>query len=145
MLRGTVQESEGSREVVKLTPRERSVLRLYCNGLSSKQIGGKLGLTTSTVDFYLRQLARDVRVAGRRELPIWAYQNQGCFVPETWVETGLHPQPCACHSVFCTAMRVAGNPDALEEYRKQRDEKRAAENQPPEVPVSLSPDLTSEN
>jgi hypothetical protein len=116
---------------------------LYATGLRSKEIAYLLGLAKATVDVYIRDLAIGVRVSGRRELAVWALQNQGCFVPETWVPTGIHKEGCGCDSIYCTAMRVAGSDAALAEYKKRRDELRAKEKAadlvevaPPEDPAA---------
>lgn len=131
MLRRTTVQGGRSAELVKLTPRERSLLRLYCSGRTSKEIASELTLTSGTVDQGLKLLALALRLQGRRQLTKWAFQNPGAFVAETWVEPGLHPEGCGCASIYCTAMRVASAADpagrALEEYRKGRDRLREAE------------------
>ena len=131
MLRRTTAQGGRSAELVKLTPRERSLLRFYCDGRTSKEIASELRLTSGTVDQGLKLLALALRLQGRRQLTKWAFQNPGCFVAETWVESGLHPDGCGCGSIYCTAMRVASATDptgcALQDYREGRDRLRETE------------------
>lgn len=60
-----------------LTPREREVVRLVGDGLSNKQIAGRLGITERTAKFHVRQImsklgaenrAQAVALATRRRL-----------------------------------------------------------------------------
>jgi hypothetical protein len=95
--------------------------------LNSKEIAGRLGLKPATLDQYLKLLANDLRLQGRRQLSLWAFQNPGCFVPNAWVEAGLHIEGCACDSIYCTAMRIGASANALEDYRKRRDAQRRIE------------------
>lgn len=52
----------------KLTPREKQVLALVLKGLSPKEIGGELGISSSTAKTFVRILITKVGVSGRPEL-----------------------------------------------------------------------------
>jgi len=53
---------------VSLTDRERDVLRLVVDGASNDEIGGRLGISSRTVESHLRRLFERVGVASRTEL-----------------------------------------------------------------------------
>ena len=51
-----------------ITPREHQTLELLLNGLSEKQIAGRLGLSHNTVHHYVKALHRHFGVSSRSEL-----------------------------------------------------------------------------
>lgn len=56
-----------------LSPRQRSILRLLQLGLSNKEIGEELGLTTDTVKVYASQhIYPLIGVTTRLEAALWA-------------------------------------------------------------------------
>ena len=64
---------------VTLTGREREVVRLVVDGASNDEIGGRLGISSRTVESHLRRLFERVGVASRTELAARALR-------EGWLE-----------------------------------------------------------
>jgi DNA-binding NarL/FixJ family response regulator len=64
---------------VTLSPREQDVLRLVADGASNDEIGGRLGISSRTVESHLRRLFERVGVASRTELAARALR-------EGWLE-----------------------------------------------------------
>jgi DNA-binding NarL/FixJ family response regulator len=64
---------------VSLSERERDVLRLVIDGSSNDEIGGRLGISSRTVESHLRRLFERVGVASRTELAARALR-------EGWLE-----------------------------------------------------------
>ncbi len=64
---------------VSLSERERDVLRLVVDGSSNDEIGGRLGISSRTVESHLRRLFERVGVASRTELAARALR-------EGWLE-----------------------------------------------------------
>ena len=63
-----------------LTPRELEVLLLICDGLSSKQIGQRLGITRKTVEFHRAQISDKTETSNVAGLVRWA-MREGLIVP----------------------------------------------------------------
>lgn len=59
-------------EAVKLTDREESVLRLIAKGYSAPEVAPLLGLTSSTVSSYIRDIYRKLGITSRAEATIEA-------------------------------------------------------------------------
>jgi DNA-binding NarL/FixJ family response regulator len=57
---------------VKLSPREREVLRLVLEGLANKQIARRLGISEKTVKGHLTSLFQRIGVADRTQAALWA-------------------------------------------------------------------------
>ena len=57
---------------VKLSPREREVLRLVLDGLANKQIARRLGISEKTVKGHLTSLFQRIGVADRTQAALWA-------------------------------------------------------------------------
>jgi DNA-binding NarL/FixJ family response regulator len=57
---------------VKLSPREREVLRLVLEGLANKQIARRLGISEKTVKGHLTSLFHRIGVADRTQAALWA-------------------------------------------------------------------------
>lgn len=64
---------------VLLTAREREVVRLVVDGASNDEIGGRLGISSRTVESHLRRLFERLDVASRTELAARALR-------EGWLE-----------------------------------------------------------
>jgi len=58
-----------------LTPRERMVMGLLCDGLSNAQIGWRLGVTEKTARNHVSNLYRKIGVRSRAEAIVLAYRN----------------------------------------------------------------------
>lgn len=56
----------------QLTEREREVLGLIAQGLSSKEIARQLGLAARTVDFHVANILQKLGVVSRLEAVLWA-------------------------------------------------------------------------
>ena len=59
----------------QLTEREREVLALIAQGLSSKEIAHQLGLTVRTVDFHVANILQKLGVVSRLEAVMWAKEH----------------------------------------------------------------------
>jgi DNA-binding NarL/FixJ family response regulator len=59
----------------RLTPRELEVLQLICDGLSNKEIAGKLELSANTVAVHRANIMNTLGVHNTAELVVYALQN----------------------------------------------------------------------
>lgn len=59
--------SEISREIATLTPRERQVLRLLDEGLSNKEIAGRLCIEPATVKNHVHRILKKLNVSSRTD------------------------------------------------------------------------------
>jgi two-component system response regulator NreC len=64
-----------------LTGREREVLKLLAEGLSTKEVAARLGLSAKTIDVHKTNLMRKLDIHGRAELIRWAIQNKLVRLP----------------------------------------------------------------
>jgi DNA-binding NarL/FixJ family response regulator len=62
---------------VRLSPRERQLLRLVAQGLSNKQLAAELSISEGTVKVYLAKLFRKVGVHDRYELAMHGLRSLG--------------------------------------------------------------------
>jgi DNA-binding CsgD family transcriptional regulator len=62
-------------DLVRLTPREREVLRLVATGLSENAIAGRLALRETTVKRYVDSLLRKLRLSSRTALSAFAARS----------------------------------------------------------------------
>ena len=106
-------------EVVRLSRREREILRLVCTGLRTKVIATRTKLTTATVDRYIDALYRALGLGGRNELMVWGLQHPQVMIPTTYVDRKLHAEGCPCGAIWCTAMRLATAEPKSEEPAEQ--------------------------
>ncbi|WP_425229255.1 PAS domain S-box protein [Sphingomonas sp.] len=67
--------SVASPSSVELSPREREVLELICDGLDDKAIADRLGLTPNTVRNHVSRLYGRIRVNRRSAAVIWARER----------------------------------------------------------------------
>lgn len=72
-LLGLVRQMQASN--LRLTSRERQVLRLICRGASDSSIASTLGLSPHTIRNHVASLYRKLRVKRRSDAVIWAYQR----------------------------------------------------------------------
>lgn len=61
-------------EAFSLTPREYDVLRLVAEGMTNKEIGGKLTITEDTVKKHVQNIIWKLRAADRTQAAILAYR-----------------------------------------------------------------------
>jgi DNA-binding NarL/FixJ family response regulator len=74
-IRSLVQRrADAPPRIVRLTDREKAVLRAVAEGLSSKQISVRLGLSHHTVVNHRTRLAKKIRVRGVAQLSRYAVQ-----------------------------------------------------------------------
>ena len=59
--------ADGAREAGNLTNREQQCLRMAANGLTSGDIGGKLGIAERTVNFHMNNVLRKMDALNRQE------------------------------------------------------------------------------
>ena len=59
----SISNRRGARPIDSLSNRERQILKLVCDGCSSTEIGGILGLSPKTVDTYRSRLMQKLQVA----------------------------------------------------------------------------------
>jgi DNA-binding CsgD family transcriptional regulator len=62
----------------QLTERERAVARLAAQALTNQQIAHRLGITTHTVNFHLRQVFTKLNIDNRVSLARLAHQLPAC-------------------------------------------------------------------
>jgi DNA-binding NarL/FixJ family response regulator len=62
-------------ERTRLSPRELEVLQLICDGLSNREIAGKLGLSVNTVAVHRANIMNTLGVHKTAELVVYAIQN----------------------------------------------------------------------
>jgi DNA-binding NarL/FixJ family response regulator len=70
-----VRPESRSGERSRLSPRELEVLQLICDGLSNREIAGKLGLSANTVAVHRANIMNTLGVHKTAELVVYAIQN----------------------------------------------------------------------
>jgi DNA-binding NarL/FixJ family response regulator len=70
-----VKPESRSGERSRLSPRELEVLQLICDGLSNREIAGKLGLSVNTVAVHRANIMNTLGVHKTAELVVYAIQN----------------------------------------------------------------------
>lgn len=70
-----VREPRLGEERSRLTPRELEVLQLICDGLSNKEIAGRLGLSANTVAVHRSRIMNALGVHKTAELVMYALQH----------------------------------------------------------------------
>jgi DNA-binding NarL/FixJ family response regulator len=68
-------------EALAVTPREHAVLRLVAEGMTNKEIGGRLSITEDTVKKHVQNIIWKLRAADRTQAAILAYR-MGLIEPD---------------------------------------------------------------
>ena len=90
--RGTsVRSREDEAHVLRLTPREREILRLVAEGHSNAALANMLWVTQQTVKFHLSNVYRKLGVSNRTEAARWAQLN-GLLPPPNGQAQPTQPQ-----------------------------------------------------
>jgi DNA-binding NarL/FixJ family response regulator len=66
---------------VRLTDREREVLRMVVEGLPNKSIARRLGISERTVKAHLTSVFQQLGVTDRTQAALWAQRNPGVLAP----------------------------------------------------------------
>jgi DNA-binding NarL/FixJ family response regulator len=66
---------------MRLTTREREVLRLVGDGLPNKSIARRMGISERTVKAHLTSVYQQLGVADRTQAALWAQRNPGVLAP----------------------------------------------------------------
>jgi RNA polymerase sigma factor (sigma-70 family) len=74
-------EAEGQARFDSLSPRERQILGLIAQGLSSKQIARRLEISPRTVDAHRARLMIKMQASSMAELGVMAARHQGIAEP----------------------------------------------------------------
>lgn len=64
-------------ESVRMTPREREVINLIAEGLSNKEIAGKLHIATHTVKSHVRNVMEKLALHTRLQIAAYAHKGDG--------------------------------------------------------------------
>lgn len=98
--------------MVRLTPREKSLIRLVAEGKSNKQIAFRLQLAEGTIKVYLSHIYSRLNLDDRYGCMKWALQHPEALLEdrEAVSPADLHPEGCGCEAVYCSAMRAAIKP-----------------------------------
>ena len=67
---------DAEKAITALTDRERQILRLVSEGLSNKEIGGRLSITDGTIKVHLHKIFEKLLVSNRTALAA-VYFNHG--------------------------------------------------------------------
>ncbi len=62
-------------QILKLTKREREIIRLVAEGLKNKEIAERLYISSSTVRHHLSAIFAKLEVADRLKLIVFAFRN----------------------------------------------------------------------
>jgi len=72
----SLQVSNNTNPINKLTQREFEILRSVAGGNSNKRIANKLGITEGTVKVHVKNLLRKLALKTRVEAAVWAVENK---------------------------------------------------------------------
>lgn len=67
--------SPGKRKIEEMTPRDRQILELVCEGMRNKQIANKLNVSETTISRHVAALSRKLEVEDRTSLVIYAIKQ----------------------------------------------------------------------
>jgi DNA-binding NarL/FixJ family response regulator len=71
-----IQQGDGKNEpITKLTPRQREILQLLAEGLSAKEVAGKLQISARTVEFHKYQMMETLQLHNSAELVHFAIRQ----------------------------------------------------------------------
>lgn len=93
------------RGLVKLSLKERQVLRLLCEGLQHKEIAMRLKISVNTVASYVCEIRAAIGNSTGL-LAVWAMQHEGAFRGE-WVDREIHKPGCRCKGPVCSILEDA--------------------------------------
>jgi two-component system response regulator DegU len=80
----SVEEEKKSQEAAKialLSPREREIVTVLCEGLSNKQIAGRLFISEATVRNHITSILGKLKLSDRFELAIYSYRHGLAKIP----------------------------------------------------------------
>jgi DNA-binding NarL/FixJ family response regulator len=63
------------RKIAQLTPREREMIELICEGLKNKEVSSRLHISEATVAHHLSSIYRKLEVEDRTSLVIYAVKQ----------------------------------------------------------------------
>lgn len=69
-------ENPEDRKIAAITPREREVIQLICEGLRNKEIANRLHISGATVSHHLTAIFRKLEVEDRTSLVIYSARNR---------------------------------------------------------------------
>ena len=72
----TRKESQESETVTYLTPRQHEVLELVAQGFSYKEVAEKLGLTTRTIKYHMREIIQVLHLKNRAQVMAYVARNK---------------------------------------------------------------------
>ena len=79
----TPEPGAGGGQLIRLTPRERDVLRLVVDGLGDAEIAQKLAISRRTVSWYVGELLERTGLPSRAALAVYAVRNDLIESPES--------------------------------------------------------------
>ncbi len=79
---GTGDAKSSRRVIPRLTSRERQVLNLVANGLTSRQIGEKLGISPRTAETHRVNIGRRLGIRNVAQMVRYAIENDLSPVPK---------------------------------------------------------------
>lgn len=94
-----------SGDLVILSPRERSVVRLVIRGDQNKEIAYTLGIAQSTVTAHISILMQGLGIHNRTGLCAWALSHPLALAGFA-VTRQTHPEGCKCGSPYCSALSL---------------------------------------
>jgi DNA-binding NarL/FixJ family response regulator len=71
----------GSLVLERLTPRQRQILVLVCDGMANKEIAAELGIRHQVVKNYLRAIFTAAGMCTRTELVVFPFSHQMVACP----------------------------------------------------------------
>jgi len=74
-------ENEELKKIKELTPREREVIKLVCEGLHNPQIAKRLYISEATVRHHLTSIFAKLQLADKIELIIYAFRQELASLP----------------------------------------------------------------
>jgi DNA-binding CsgD family transcriptional regulator len=94
-----------SGELVLLSPRERSLVRLVVRGSQNKEIAYRLRISKNTVRNHLSRLTGGLGLHSRVDLIAWVLSRPLALAGYA-VSRSTHPEGCLCGSPYCSAFSL---------------------------------------